>query len=40
MTPEQYIYFGAYFTALHKNKIFRECLRKSFIIFVEKSYFG
>lgn len=40
MTPNELIYFGSWFTALHKNQIFQRKLLQSFLIFVEKGYFG
>lgn len=40
MTPEQLIYLGQYWTALHKNKIFQYYLRRAFIIYVETKYLG
>lgn len=40
MSPTEYIYFGAWFTALHKNPVFQAYLKKAFIIFIEKGYLG
>ena len=40
MTPEQFIYFGEYWNALHKNKVFIHYLKMSYIVFIERRYFG
>lgn len=40
MTINEYIYFGAWWTSLHKNPVFRKKILSAFIILMEKGYFG
>lgn len=40
MSINEYIYFGAWFTQLHKNPIFRKEMVNYFLISIEKGYLG
>lgn len=40
LTPTELIYYGAAFSQLHRNPVFINALKKSFIIYIERSYFG
>lgn len=40
MNVNEYIYYGACWSELHKNPIFKEYLVKSFIKLMEVTYFG
>ena len=40
MTPNELIYFGNWFTQLHKNKIFQQKMLEYFLISIEKGFLG
>jgi hypothetical protein len=40
MTVNEWIFYGAAWSQLHKNPIFKKALRNSFIKLMETYYFG
>lgn len=40
LTPTELIYYGACFAKLHKNPVFINALTQSYIIYIERIYFG
>ncbi len=40
LTTNELLYYGAAFSQLHKNEVFIALLKKSFVISIERSFFG